>query len=193
MGATGLGASALQFAKEAESTARGNRAVTFSAPRPRLASKATGLRAPTFGEFASSAFPFWQWRWRAGLGHSPPWPPVACSLWVGIGPYQHQQHSTPRAPLQREDPPGAGASPSSCKLGCSGSWDPSQNAAHHPLGQTVDQPVNVGATCAPGEQGPQQQRQARATVFTKTPSPDGYLEAFLTTGSISSPSEKSRI
>ena len=70
MGATGLVASALQVVKEAESAAGGNWAVTFSAPRPRLVSQATGLGAPTFGEFVSSAFPFWQWRWRAGPGHS---------------------------------------------------------------------------------------------------------------------------
>ena len=77
LGATGLEASALQFVKEAESAAGGNWAVTFSAPRPRLVSQATGLGAPTFGEFVSSAFPFWQWRWRAGPGHSLlglPWP-----------------------------------------------------------------------------------------------------------------------
>lgn len=131
----------------------------------------------------------------AGLGHSPPWPPVAarCGLALVLTSTSSTAHPGATA-AGASSLLGLVPSPSSCKLGCSGSWDPSQAAVHHPLGQTVDQPVNVGATCLLQESRDLSNKGRRVQLFLEeTPSPDGYLEAFLTTDAISSPSEKSRI
>lgn len=164
----------------------------FQHPPPQAGLPSHWAGAPTFGESVSSPFPFWQWWWRAGPGHSSLWPAPACLLWVGIGPYQHQWHSIPRSTAAR------GPSWGWCNpllLQARVLWFPGLQleCCTPPPYQTVDHPVNVTeTTCAPGEPSAIQAGTCNC-FFTKTHSPNGYSEALLMTGTISSPSEKSRI